>query len=129
MNKFTIPLKGEAAVTVDDTNCASAVKSGSLKVFATPMLLALMEEATCNACAPLLEDGETTVGTKVSVTHDKASPAGARITAFASLDRVDGRRLLFSVSAKDDKGDIIGKGEIERFLVNSDKFMKRVNSQ
>lgn len=128
MKEFAMPLKGEAVVMVNNTNCASSVKSGSLQVFATPMMLALMEEATCSACASLLEDGETTVGTKVSVTHDKASPIGAVITAYATLDDVDGRKLIFSVYAKDDKGNIIGKGNIERFAVISNKFMKKVNS-
>ena len=128
MKEFTMPLKGEAAIMVNNTNCAASVKSGSLQVFATPMMLALMEEATCNACSLLLEDGETTVGTKVSISHDKASPIGAVITAYATLEAVDGRKLIFSVYAKDDNGNIIGKGEIERFSVISNKFMKKVNS-
>lgn len=128
MKEFTEPIKGEAVTMVNNTNCACAVKSGSLQVFATPMMLALMEEATCNACLPLLDDGETTVGIKVSVTHDKASGLGTVITTRATLEEVDGRRLVFSVTANDDKGDVIGKGEIERFVVIADKFMKRVNS-
>lgn len=127
MKEFTVPLKGEAVTKVNNTNCACAVKSGSLNVFATPMMLALMEEATCNACLPLLDEGETTVGIKMTVTHDKASGIGTVVTARAVLDEVDGRRLVFSVSAKDDKGDTIGSGEIERFVVMSDKFMKKVN--
>lgn len=129
MKEFNSIVKSEAITVVNSTNTAVAAGSGSLPVFATPMMIALMEEATCNAVAPLLEEGETTVGTKISVTHDKASATGAAVTAFASLDAVDGRRLVFSVSAKDDKGDVIGKGTIERFVVRSDKFMKRVNAQ
>lgn len=129
MKEFNSIVKSEAITVVNSTNTAVAAGSGSLPVFATPMMIALMEEATCNAVAPLLEEGETTVGTKISVTHDKASATGATVTAFASLDAVDGRRLVFSVSAKDDKGDVIGKGTIERFVVRSDKFMKRVNAQ
>lgn len=127
MKEFTQALKSEAITVVNATNTAVSVRSGSLPVFATPMMLALMEEATCNAVAPLLEDNETTVGTSVSVTHDKAGGTGATIVATAILEEVDGRRLYFSVSAKDDKGDIIGKGTIERFVVYQDKFMKRVN--
>lgn len=127
MKEFTMTLKSEAITVVNSTNTAIAAGSGSLPVFATPMMIALMEEATCNAVALLLDDGETTVGTKISVSHDKASATGTTVTAFASLDEVDGRRLVFSVFAKDDKGDIIGKGTIERFLVISEKFMKRVN--
>ncbi len=127
MKHFTEELKSEAITVVNSTNTAVCVKSGSLPVFATPMMVALMEEATCNACVPLLDEGETTVGTKISVTHDKASGVGATVTASAVLEEVDGRRLVFSVSAKDDSGDIIGRGTIERFVVLSEKFMKRVN--
>lgn len=127
MKEFNEKMKGESIIVVNSTNTAVCVKSGSLPVFATPMMVALMEEATCNACEPLLEDGETTVGTKISVTHDKASGIGTAVTACAVLEEVDGRRLTFSVCAKDDTGDIIGQGTIERFVVLSDKFMKRVN--
>ena len=70
---------------------------------------------------------EPTVGIKVEITHDKASAMGATVSASAKLEAVDGRRLVFSVSAKDDNGNIIGKGTIERFVVNCDKFMKKVN--
>ncbi len=127
MKEFTSVMKSEAITVVNSTNTAVAVGSGSLPVYATPMMIALMEEATCNAVAPLLEEGETTVGTKISVSHDKASGTGTTVTAHAALEEVDGRRLIFSVSAKDSDGNIIGKGEIERFVVLSDKFMKRVN--
>ncbi len=129
MKTFSSLPVGEAVTTVNDTNCAAAVKSGALEVFATPMMIALMEEATCNAVAPQLENDETTVGTKIAVTHDKASGIGTRITAFATLTEVDGRRLVFEVYAKDDKGDIIGKGTVERFVVYSEKFMNRVNGK
>lgn len=129
MKEFTQKLTATAEVTVGTQNTAAAVGSGSLDVFATPMMLALMEKATCAACAELLEDSETTVGTSVSITHDKASATGTKITASAELEEVDGRKLIFSVSAQDDKGDTIGKGTVERFVVLSDKFMKRVNGK
>lgn len=129
MKAFSANPVGEAVTTVNESNCAAAVKSGSLQVFATPMMLALMEEATCNAAANFLEENETTVGTKISVTHDKASGIGTVITAAAELKELDGRRLVFSVSAKDDKGDIIGQGTVERFVVYSEKFMNRVNGK
>lgn len=128
MKDFTAKLSASAGTTVNSSKTAKAVKSGSLDVFATPMMLALMEEATCLACAPILEDGETTVGTNISVSHNKASGIGAQITATAVLENADGRRLTFSVSAKDSNDDIIGKGTIERFVVLEDKFMKKVNS-
>lgn len=127
MKAFTEKLSAKAVTAVNTQNTAKAVKSGSLDVFATPMMLALMEEATCTACAPLLDEGETTVGTCVSVTHDKASRLDTVITATAVLENTDGRKLTFSVQAQDDNGDIIGKGTIERFVVIEEKFMKRVN--
>ena len=79
------------------------------------------------AAAPLLDEGESTVGTRVSVSHDKAYGIGSVITAYATLTEADGRKLFFEVNAKDEQGDIIGKGTIERFVINTDKFMKRVN--
>lgn len=127
MKEFTSAVSAEAMTMVNNTNSAAAVKSGSLPVFATPMMIALMEEATCYAAAPLLDEGESTVGTRVSVSHDKASGIGSVITAHATLTEADGRKLYFEVNAKDEQGDIIGKGTIERFVINTDKFMKRVN--
>lgn len=129
MKEFTEKHSAKSVTTVNSSNTAKAVKSGSLDVFATPMMLALMEEATCTAAAPLLDYGETTVGTKISITHDKASKLGAEITANAVLEEVDGRRLVFSVCAYDENGNTIGKGTIERFVVFAEKFMKKVNCQ
>lgn len=127
MKQFTAELTGKAVTKADESNTAAAVKSGCLDVFATPMMIALMEEATCAACAELLEEGETTVGTKICVTHDKASALGTEITAAATLEAVDGRKLTFSVQACDNKGNRIGKGTIERFAVIKNKFMEKVN--
>lgn len=126
MKEFTAKAEGKAVTTVAAANTAATVKSGSLDVFATPMMIALMEEASCTACAPFLENGETTVGVRVSVTHDKASGLGEVITAYAVLENADGRKLTFSVQAKDKNDNIIGSGTIERFVVLEDKFMKRV---
>lgn len=126
MKEFQGNLSACAQLTVSEQYTAKTVKSGSLDVLGTPVLLALFEEATCKCVQPLLEEGETTVGTKVSVSHDKASGVGERVTATAVLEKAEGRKLTFSVSAVDGKGDVIGKGEIERFVVLSDKFMKRV---
>lgn len=129
MKEFTMSVAAQAVTIVDDTNTARMVQSGSLDVFSTPMMIALMEQATCKACEKLLDDGETSVGTKINVTHDRASGMGQVITANAELSEVDGRRLVFCVSAADSDGNVIGKGEIERFVVVEDKFMRRVNGQ
>lgn len=128
MKEFQEKLTASVTLTVTDSVTAKTVKSGSLDVFGTPMLLALMEEATCSCVAPLLDEGETTVGTSVSLSHDKASGVGEKVTATAVLEKAEGRKLTFSVSAVDSKNDVIGKGTIERFVVLSDKFMKKVHS-
>lgn len=129
MKEFQEVLSAEASITVTQHDTAKNVKSGSLDVLGTPVLIALLEQATCLCVEPLLDEGETTVGTKITVTHDKASAVGETVTAKAELKQADGRRLTFCVSATDSKGDIVGKGEIERFVVISDKFMKRVQCQ
>lgn len=129
MKDFNKPLNASTDLIVTESKTAEAVKSGSLKVLATPVLLALMEEATCLCAEPVLEENETTVGTNVSVSHIKASGIGEAVCASATLENADGRRLTFSVSAVDSKGDVIGKGTIERFVVNEVKFMERVNGK
>lgn len=128
MKAFVAEIKGEASEIVSSTNSAKAVKSGLLDVYATPSMIALMECATCKAVEPLLEDGETTVGTKIDVAHIKASGINKNITAVATLKEVDSRRLVFDVEAHEDNGDIIGKGSIERFVVNAERFMKKVEA-
>ena len=117
----------EVSVEVGEDNTAVAVGSGSLEVFGTPCMIALMEKATVNAVAPFLENDETTVGTQINVSHCKASAVGAVITARAELSEVQGRKLVFDVSAVDDKGDVIGEGRIERFVVFAEKFMSKLS--
>lgn len=118
---LTTGLTGTAEVKVDDTNTALTMGSGSLKVFATPAMIALIEKAACSALDGKLDDGMTTVGTKLDVAHVAATPAGMTVTAQATLTEIDNRRLVFEVVAKDEK-DIIGKGTHERFIVNAEKF-------
>ena len=117
----------EVSVEVGKDNTAVAVGSGSLEVFGTPCMIALMEKATVNAVAPFLENDETTVGTQINVSHCKASAVGAVITARAELSEVQGRELVFDVSAVDDKGDVIGEGRIERFVVFAERFMSKLS--
>lgn len=126
MKLLNDPIFGKAFTIVNTKNTAITAGSGSLPVFATPFMIALMEEATCNAISDSLDDCETTVGTRIDVTHDRASAAGTVITASARLVDTDGRRLVFEVCAKDEQEHIIGKGTIERFVALSEKFMKKV---
>lgn len=129
MKEFQNELKGEAMTLVNSAYTAIAARSGSLEVFGTPFMIALMEKATCTACENLLDEGETTVGTAINITHDKASGLGELIKATATLKAVDGRKLTFDVVATDSKEDIIGKGTITRFVVNGERFMSKVESK
>lgn len=129
MREYNRKITGEALTIVSATNTATAAGSGSLQVFGTPFMIALMEEATCNAVSDLLEDNETTVGTAINVTHDKASGIGTVIHANATLTDIDRRKLTFEVVAKEENGAVIGKGTIQRFLVDSKRFMKKVEAK
>lgn len=129
MKEFEHELKGEAMILVNSAYTAIAARSGSLEVLGTPYMIALMEKATCSACESLLDEGETTVGTAINITHDKASGLGELIKATATLKAVDGRKLTFDVIATDSKEDIIGKGTITRFVVNGERFISKVESK
>ena len=118
-------LKYSVAVEVAPQNTALAMGSGDMEVFATPAMVALMENAAMNAVAEFLPDGSATVGTKIDVSHVKASPMGAKITAEAELVAVDGRRLEFKVVAYDEKG-VIGEGNHIRFVVDKERFLAKL---
>ena len=114
-----------STVTVSRENCASAMGSGNLDVFATPSMVALMENAAMNAVAPYLPAGSTTVGAEIRTTHQKPSPLGAEIRAKAILSAIEGRKLVFYVEAYD--GDsCIGKGSHVRFIVDIERFMAKL---
>ena len=120
-------LIGTATVKVTEANTAATMKSGSLTVFATPAMCALMEEAACAAVNTHLGVDSGTVGISLNITHDRATALNDTVTATATLTKIDGRKLIFSVEAKDSKG-IIGKGTHERFIINNEKFMSKVNA-
>jgi len=125
MTEFRIGSAAEATVMVMHTNTAKAMKSGSLDVFATPALVALMEQAACNAVAACLDEESTSVGTLVNITHDAATGMGKKVTATATLTAVEGRKLVFEITAADEDKQI-GKGTHERFIVNKEKFMAKL---
>lgn len=127
MSTLTPGLIGNAQVKVTEANIAATMKSGSLTVFATPAMCALMEEAACAAVNAHLEAGSGTVGISLNITHDRATAMGDTVTATAKLVEVNGRKLTFEVSAADSKGNI-GKGTHERFIINNEKFMAKVNA-
>jgi len=114
--------------TVTEKHTAKYVGSGSLDVFATPMMIALMEEAACGCLANSLESGQTSVGTLINVSHSAASPVGAVISATATIDEVDGRKVSFTVTAHDGVNEI-GSGKHERFIVDGERFMKKLEQR
>lgn len=120
-----IGLKYQSQVAVSNDNTALRLGSGDMEVFATPAMIALMENAAMNAVASALDEGTTTVGTMMRSSHIKASAVGAIITAEAELIAVEGRRLTFAVKAWDEKG-VIGEGEHERFIVDKERFLAKL---
>ena len=120
-----IGLKYESQTVVSEANTAATLGSGDMAVFATPAMVALMENAAMLAVKESLPEGSATVGTQMNTSHIKASPLGATITASAELTAIDGRRMTFAVKAWDDKG-IIGEGEHTRFIVDRERFLSKM---
>lgn len=120
-----IGLKYESTTVVSAANTAATLGSGDMDVFATPAMVALMENAAMLAVKDHLPEGSATVGTQVSTSHLKASLLGASITASAELIEVDGRRLTFAVKAWDEKGTI-GEGTHTRFVVDRERFLSKL---
>lgn len=121
-------IKGHIEQTVTDELCADRIGSGLVKVFATPMMIALIER-TCNeSVTPLLDPGQGTVGTRIDVSHCAATPVGMRVWCDSELVEVDRRRLVFSVRAYDQCG-LIGEGTHERFIIDSDRFQQKADAK
>ena len=123
-----IGIKGRAETVVNHENTAKFVASGELEVFATPQMIALMEQAAASSVAGELEEGQGTVGTLLNVSHDAATPLGMKVWAETELVEVDRRRLVFDVKAYDECG-LIGQGKHERFIIQNDKFLAKVNAK
>ena len=120
--------KGRAEMAVTSDKTAAAVGSGSLAVFATPWMIAMMELSACNALAPFYDAGQSSVGTKLDVTHDAATPVGMKVCAEAEVIEVDRRRIVLKVTAWDETG-VIGRGTHERFLINAEKFLAKTEAK
>ncbi len=117
-------LKHTKEVFCTEENTAAAVGSGSLSVFSTPALLTLMELCCAEAVLPFLEEGQSTVGTKVELKHTAATPVGMTVKCECELVEIDRRRLVFTVKAFDEK-EAVGECTHERFIVNNDKFLEK----
>lgn len=120
-----IGLKYTAQQIVEYENTAAKYGSGLVEVYATPAMVALMEKAALHAVFPHLPQGHTTVGTEICVKHTKATPMGQEVFAEAELIEIEGRKLIFKVSAWDNEGEI-GSGTHTRFIIDSKRFMDKL---
>ena len=125
---ITTGIKGRLERTVTDELTAAHIGSGLVKVFATPMMIALIEQTCYESVLPYLEEGQGTVGTLVNVTHSAATPVGMRVWCESQLVEVDRRRLVFEVKAYDQCG-LIGEGRHERFIIDSAKFQAKIDAK
>lgn len=121
-------LKAKQAVIVDETNTAKTMGSGTLDVFATPAMTALMEKTAWMSVAEELEEGYGTVGISLNITHDAPTPLGMEVVCESELIGIEGRKLTFQVEVRDERG-VIGKGIHERFIVNHKKFQEKADAK
>ena len=121
-------IKGHKEQVVIPEMSAARVGSGLVDVFATPMLVALMEQTCYESVLPHLDQGQGTVGTLVSISHTSATPIGRRVWCDSELIEVDRRRLVFSVKACDEAGPI-GEGTHERFVIDTARFMAKLQEK
>lgn len=121
-------IKGHSETVVTADKLAASVGSGLARVFATPMMVALVEQAAFTSVEPFLEEGQGTVGTLVNVSHLAATPEGMKVWADTELVEVDGRRLVFKVSVYDECG-LVGEGTHERFIIWSRKFQEKADAK
>jgi fluoroacetyl-CoA thioesterase len=126
MRQIPLGLKGKFTMRVAPAHLANQFKDAMLpQVFATPMMITAMENAALNAIRSYLEPSETAVGTAVDVHHLAATPVGHEVTAEAQVTGVDGRRIMFRVSARDEKEEI-GRGTHERMIVDMGRLNERL---
>ena len=122
--KLAAGLKGEARLVVGSEDTARSLRSGAVEVLGTPRLVALLEEATVDAVDGCLDAGSTTVGMRVQVDHLQPTPVGAEVLAEAYLDKIEGRRITFTVTASD-SGGLVAAGKVTRVVVDVDRFMSK----
>ncbi len=121
---ITVGLKGEAFSSVEREDTAAEVGSGSLLVYATPCMVALMEGAACEAIAEAIPEGKTSVGIELAISHVSATPVGMDVRAEAEVTAVEGSIISFTVTAYDEAG-VIGKGTHKRALISTERFLEK----
>lgn len=123
-----IGLKGRAETVVVQENTAAAVGSGLVPVFATPSMIALMEQAASSSLLPCLEEGQGSVGTHIDVTHESATPIGLKVWAETEVTEVNGKQITFTVSAYDEAG-LIGRGTHKRAIITVKRFLSKTEQK
>ncbi len=121
-------IKNTLTIKVTEQKTAKVMGSGTLDVFATPSMVALMEQTAAESVQPLLDEGVTSVGTKINVEHLSADPIGIEVTCESILTEVDNRRLCFDIVVSDKHG-VVGKAYHERFLIKAESFMNKTNAK
>lgn len=121
-------ITGNQEIVVTDELTAAHIGSGLVRVFATPMMIALMEKTCATSVEPYLEEGQGTVGTHVDVSHCSATPVNMKVRCESELVEIDRRRLVFKVAAYDERG-LIGEGRHERFIIDSAKFQAKIDAK
>lgn len=124
--KTGIKKSNEYMVTFTET--ANTIGSGNLQVLATPVMIGWMENASMSLVQPYLDEGCTTVGTAVNIKHTAATPVSMKVKVEAELIEIDGRKLLFNVTAYDEI-EKVGEGTHERFIIFEDKFMQKADKK
>ncbi len=123
--EITVGMKGVASTTVERADTAYEVGSGSLLVYATPCMVALMEGAACEAIAEALPEGKTSVGTSLDISHLSATPVGLDVHAEAEVTAVEGSTITFHITAYDEAGKI-GEGTHKRAVITTQRFLDKV---
>lgn len=122
--EIVVGMKAEVSTLVEREDTAKEVGSGSLLVYATPCMAALMEGAACEAIEEAMDDSKTTVGTELNLQHLSATPVGLEVRAEAEVIAVEGKVITFEVRAFDEAGEI-GKGTHKRVIVPTQKFLEK----
>ena len=125
---LTVGISNEMNKDVTKENTAAALGSGMLDVYATPAMIALMEETCMKSVQAEMDEGCGTVGTGLTIHHVSATPVGMKVRCVSKLVEVDGRKLVFDVQAFDESG-LIGQGTHERFIIENDKFFAKANKK
>ena len=128
MGMLETGIKGKQEEVVTEELLAKNIGSGRVKVFATAMMIALMEKTAVLSVEPYLEEGQNTVGTGINVSHCSATPVGMKVWAETELVEIDRRRLVFKVAAYDECG-LIGEGTHERFIIDMDRFQTKASQK